>query len=121
VAPSAAFDAVFAALHDDLNTPAALGALFLAMNALPASRATPADRAAFEKVMFALGLDLAASGGPGEAAVPGAVADLANRRWEAKMAKDFSAADGLRKELAAAGWAMLDGKEGYKLEPLKKA
>jgi len=26
----------------------------------------------------------------------------------------------LRKELAAAGWAMLDGKDGYKLEPLKK-
>jgi cysteinyl-tRNA synthetase len=120
-APSAAFDAVFAALADDLNTPAALGALFLAINALPPARATQADRAAFERVMFALGLDLDASGGPGEAALPSAVADLANRRWEAKKARDFAAADALRKELAAAGWSMLDGKEGYKLEPLKKA
>ncbi len=120
-APSAAFDAVFAALSDDLNTPAALGALFLAINGLPPARATQADRAAFERVMFALGLDLAASGGPGEAALPAAVVDLANRRWEAKLAKDFAAADALRRELAAAGWSMLDGKEGYKLEPLKKA
>jgi cysteinyl-tRNA synthetase len=37
------------------------------------------------------------------------------------LAKDFAAADALRRELAAAGWSMLDGKEGYKLEPLKKA
>ena len=32
----------------------------------------------------------------------------------------LATADALRKELAAAGWSMLDGKEGYKLEPLKK-
>jgi cysteinyl-tRNA synthetase len=118
-APSSAFDAVFAALYDDLNTPAALGALFLAINGLAPDRATRADRAAFERVMFALGLDLADSAG--EAPIPAGVADLANRRWQAKIARDFAGADALRRELAAAGWAMLDGKEGYRLEPLKKA
>jgi len=29
-------------------------------------------------------------------------------------------ADRLRQALAAAGWTMLDGKDGYKLEPVKK-
>jgi len=46
---------------------------------------------------------------------PAAVTALAEKRWAAKAAKDFAAADALRKELAAAGWAMLDGKDGYKL------
>jgi len=33
---------------------------------------------------------------------------------------DFTTADALRKEIAAAGWAMLDRKDGYSLEPAKK-
>jgi cysteinyl-tRNA synthetase len=119
-APSARFDAVFAALSDDLNTPAALGALFVAINAVAPGTATPADRVAFEKVMYVLGLDLAAGAATG-AAAPAAVMALANRRWEAKKARDFAAADKLRGEITAAGWSMLDGKDGYKLETAKKA
>ena len=38
----------------------------------------------------------------------------------AKQAKDFATADALRQDLAAAGWSMLDRKDGYSLEPLKK-
>ena len=53
--------------------------------------------------------------------VPSEIRALADKRWAAKQIKDFTAADALRKELAAAGWSMLDGKDGYKLEPLKKA
>ena len=49
--------------------------------------------------------------------VPAPVTALAERRWVAKQARDFAAADALRAELAAAGWSMLDGKDGYKLEP----
>jgi cysteinyl-tRNA synthetase len=51
---------------------------------------------------------------------PHAITALAEKRWAAKQAKDFATADALRKDLAAAGWAMLDGKDGYKLELLKK-
>ena len=51
---------------------------------------------------------------------PSDIIALAEKRWAARQAKDFKTADALRKELAAAGWAMLDGKDGYKLEPLKK-
>ena len=36
------------------------------------------------------------------------VADLAERRAQARAAKDFAASDALRDELAAAGWTMRD-------------
>lgn len=45
---------------------------------------------------------------------------IAMRRWEAKMAKDFATADELRKELAAAGWSMKDGKSDFSLEPVAR-
>jgi cysteinyl-tRNA synthetase len=120
--PSPVFDAVFKALADDLNTPAALGALFVAINGLGPGTATPADRDAFEMVMYVLGLDLSAGASDGGGSrAPDTVVALANRRWEAKKAKDFAAADRLRAEIAAAGWSMLDGKDGYRLEAVKKA
>jgi len=119
-APSSRFDAVLSALFDDLNTPAALGALFVAINGIAPGTATAADRASFDRVMSVLGLDPSAGAPPG-ASAPDAVAALASRRWEAKKAKDFAAADKLRGEITAAGWSMLDGKDGYRLEPAKKA
>ena len=45
---------------------------------------------------------------------------LADKRWAAKQTKDFATADALRKEIAAAGWSMLDRKDGYSLEPGRK-
>ena len=119
---STAFEAVFRALGDDLNTPGALGALFTAVNSLDLGSATFADVAAFEKVLFALGIDLSKSAVAAPAStVPAEVSQLAQRRWEAKKSKDFAVADRLRSELATAGWSMLDGKDGFKLEPIKKA
>jgi cysteinyl-tRNA synthetase len=102
-------------LHDDLNTPAALGALFTIVN----RHAGEVDAASFDRAMFALGLDLHAAAAP-KAAAPAEITTLAEKRWAAKQAKDFAGADALRKELTAAGWSMLDSKDGYKLEPLKK-
>ncbi|MEY4090058.1 MAG: hypothetical protein RJB55_2329, partial [Verrucomicrobiota bacterium] len=109
------FAPVLAALQDDLNFPGALGALFAALKT-----AAPADlnAALFDRAMFALGLDLAAQAPV--AAVPAEVTALAERRWAAKQAKDFKAADALRGEIAAAGWTMLDRKDGWSLEPLRK-
>jgi cysteinyl-tRNA synthetase len=122
VAPSGLFDAVFRALHDDLNLPAALGALFTAINGIPAGGATPADRAALGRVLYALGLDFSAGGAEPKAPdCPPEIAALADRRRAAKKARDFETADRLRAELAAAGWSMRDGKDGSTLEPLKKA
>ena len=121
-APSALFDPVLRALSDDLNTPGALGALFTIVNAADPAKTLPGDRAAFDRVITALGFDLGAIGSPAASGgTPAAVESLATRRWEAKKAKDFATADRLRKELAAEGWSMLDGKDGYRLEPLRKA
>jgi len=112
---AAGFEPVLAALRDDLNTPAALGALFTVVNRGPAG----VDRAAFDRVLFALGFNLDEAAAP-KSEAPAAVTALAARRWAAKQAKDFAAADALRKELTAAGWNMLDRKDGYSLEPIKK-
>jgi len=111
---TAVFAPVIAALHDDLNTPGALGALFTIINRGPAG----VDTAAFDRVMLALGLNLAASEAI-KTEVPASITALAEKRWAAKQAKDWAGADALRKELTALGWAMKDGKEGYTLEPLK--
>ena len=109
------FEPVLAALSDDLNTPAALGALFTIVN----RKSGEADRASFDRALFALGLDLSAPP-PAKAEAPAAVTALAEKRWAAKQAKDFKTADALRADLTAAGWSMLDRKDGYSLEPLKK-
>jgi cysteinyl-tRNA synthetase len=103
-------------LQDDLNTPGALGAIFTVVN----RKGGEADRESFDKVMFALGFDLTAAPEAPKAEVPAEIAALAEKRWQAKKAKDFAGADAMRKELTAAGWSMLDGKEGYKLEPVKQ-
>ena len=110
-----AFGPVITALQDDLNTPAALGALFTIIN----RRDGEPDASSFDNAMFALGLDISQVSHP-KSAVPAAIIALAEKRWAAKKAKDFKGADALRAELTAAGWSMLDGKDGYKLEPLKK-
>ncbi len=109
-----AFGAVFTALEDDLNTPAALGALFSVVN----RRSGEVDVASLDRALFALGLDLERHLAPA-AAIPADVAALAEKRWAARLARDFAAADALRRELAAAGWSMLDAKTSYKLERLK--
>jgi cysteinyl-tRNA synthetase len=106
---------VLAALADDLNFPGALGALF---TALKASAPTELNAAGFDRALFALGLDLSARAPA--AAIPAAVTALAERRWAAKQARDFAAADALRAELVAAGWTMLDRKDGWSLEPVRK-
>ena len=54
------------------------------------------------------------------ASAPEGIVELAKKRWAAKQAKDWAGADAIRKELSAAGWSMLDGKDGYNLEPVKK-
>jgi cysteinyl-tRNA synthetase len=121
---SSLFDPVIDALDDDLNTPAALGALFTIRNEMLHSKRdlTSADVESFERAVFALGLKLdpAPSHSQNVPDTPIDVTALAEKRWTAKKAKDFAGADALRKELTAAGWSMLDGKDGYKLEPIKK-
>jgi hypothetical protein len=48
---------------------------------------------------------------------PDDVQALAERRAEARAAKDFAAADALRARILDAGWSVVDGPEGWRLEP----
>ncbi|HYJ60510.1 MAG TPA: glycosyltransferase [Actinomycetota bacterium] len=49
--------------------------------------------------------------------VPPEIVALAERRAAARAARDFAAADALRDELLAAGWAVTDGPDGWDLSP----
>ncbi|MEY4938566.1 MAG: hypothetical protein RIQ93_301 [Verrucomicrobiota bacterium] len=113
-----------AALRDDLNTPAAFGALFGVINNTRPQELESASAAHllrnFDRITFALGLKIPSSSVNETAEIPSEIKALAEKRWATKQAKDFAAADALRQELAAAGWSMLDSKTDYKLEPLKK-
>ena len=109
------FAPALAALHDDINTPQALGIIFTALHAGPDDVAP----AAFERILFALGLDLTESAKPA-ADIPPEVTALADQRWAVKTAKNWAEADRLRGAIVALGWTMLDRKDGYSLEPAKK-
>ncbi|MFA5057790.1 MAG: cysteine--tRNA ligase [Opitutaceae bacterium] len=114
IPPSTRFDSVLEALRDDLNLPRALGALH---ESLRETKLDGSNLVAFDRVMALLGIDLETMS---KRPIPQEITTLAERRWAARQAKDFATADALRRDLAAAGWSMLDGKDGYKLEPLKK-
>jgi len=40
---------------------------------------------------------------------------LAEKRWQAKLARDWAIADTLRSELDAKGYTIKDSKEGYEI------
>ena len=52
-------------------------------------------------------------------AAPDEIVELAKQRADAKANKDWATADTLRNQIDAAGWTVLDGKDGYKI--VKKA
>jgi cysteinyl-tRNA synthetase len=95
------------ALEDDFNTPEALalihgwageGRLDLAFTALE---------------LFGLGSIAEVASAPERVVV------LAERRREARAARDFDESDRLRAEIEAEGWEVRDDPEGYRLAPLR--
>ncbi len=117
------------ALCDNLNTPNVRAAIFTqgAKYSSPEPQfRNDADILAhltgLRKILYVLGFfsQQNTEVSSPKADIPAAITALAEKRWAAKAAKDFAAADALRKELTAAGWSMLDRKDGYSLEPLKK-
>lgn len=104
------FAKAFEMLNEDLNTAGALGELF---SNLKAARSDD-DWFGFFAVLGALGLTLPA---PEVVEAPAEILALAAQRWEARQAKDWAASDRFRDELAAEGWVVKDGKEGYEVLP----
>ena len=114
------FSEALTALHDDMNFPGALGCIFSTLDRTKGRKLVLEERIELEKIT-----ELILGAIPGvikeeKVDAPAAITALAEKRWAAKLVKDFAGADALRKELAAAGWSMLDRKDGYTLEPIKK-
>ncbi|MCC7519624.1 MAG: cysteine--tRNA ligase [Verrucomicrobiae bacterium] len=107
-----------AALDDDLNISAALGALFEALRAsnrsLDEGQTTAAEAARalsdWLAVREALGLPA-----PPLAEAPSDVEALARERQTARAVKDWKRSDALRAEIAKRGWAVKDATDGFRL------
>ena len=99
------------AVNDNLNTPLALGILFsMLKNEKPSidlyNLALDFDR------VFGLRLDEEIKQ---DVQVPQDVKELAEKRWQAKLAKDWATADAMRAKLAELGYEVKDGKDGYEI------
>jgi cysteinyl-tRNA synthetase len=112
------FEPAWQALNDDLNTPGALGGLFTGLkesSSLQGAEAASA-LAAFNRMLRALGLELPEADSSAE--VPEEIRAIAEERWQARLSKDWAKSDALRDDLAARGWSVKDGREGYELSPI---
>jgi cysteinyl-tRNA synthetase len=92
-APEGAWERFAAALEDDFNTPGALAVLH-----------EWSDHELLERALAVFGLASLAQ--PDEA--PPEVVELAARRQQARLERDFELADRVRGELDAAGWEVRD-------------
>jgi cysteinyl-tRNA synthetase len=103
-------EAFFAALAEDFNTARALGALYDWIR--EANKLDAVGEDDLLRMLTVLGLEslLAADEGPPEEAIA-----LAERRAQARDARDWAAADRLRDELRALGWEVRDGPDGAEL------
>jgi len=106
-----------AALDDDLNISAALGALFDLIRdsnrLLDEGSLSPGQARSLLAWRDRINSVLALT--PDVENVPEDVAKLAARRAEARANKDWSASDALRDELLALGWQVKDTKDGQTL------
>lgn len=108
-------------LLNDLNVPGALGGIFGVLNKLKPAAISAEEAAAARNglhfMLGALGIVLPPVQEEAAADVPADIQALAQQRWDAKQAKDWAAADALRKQLEAAGWLIKDSKEGFTVVP----
>ena len=101
-APEGEWERFAAALDDDFNTPEALAIMH-----------SWRDHDLLRRALGVFGLDSLAE----QDAAPSEVVELAERRQEARAARDFDEADRLRREIEAAGWVARDAADGFQLVP----
>jgi cysteinyl-tRNA synthetase len=104
----------FDALARDFNTAEALAVLNEWIAAASAFAGEPAGDSHLREMLGVVGLEslLAAT-----AQAPAEVHALAEQREQARGERDFAAADRLRGEIAALGWEVRDGADGFELLP----
>lgn len=93
------------AIADDLNMP---NALAVVIKMLKEERSKNVYET-FLKFNEVLGFSL------DEEEIPSAVKDLAEKRWQAKKARDFALADDIRKKLTEMGYTVKDTRDGYEI------
>ena len=92
-------------INDDLNMPKAIA---VAQKMLKEDRSQDVYKA-FEKFNQVLGLSL-----EGET-ISDEIKGLAEKRWQAKLARDWATADTLRAQLDSLGYTIKDSKESYEI------
>jgi cysteinyl-tRNA synthetase len=100
--PGGDWDRFAAALEDDFNTPDALAVLH-----------GWRDHELLRRALDVFGLAWLAE----QQAAPPEIVELAERRRQARAARDFDEADRLRVEIEAAGWEARDVADGFQLVP----
>jgi cysteinyl-tRNA synthetase len=105
------------ALDDDLNISGALGSLFETIR--ETNRRMDAGQMGAEEakswVAWWKSVDQILQVSGEETDLPGEIAELAEARVQARLAKDWRKSDELRDELAARGWEARDTKDGQKI------
>ncbi|CAA9521215.1 MAG: Cysteinyl-tRNA synthetase [uncultured Solirubrobacteraceae bacterium] len=107
-------DAFLDALADDFNTARALAAVFDWIREAN-RRGSGVGDGHLREMLGILGLENLLDAD--EAAAPPEAVELAERRTQARAARDFAEADRLRDELRAMGWEVRDGPDGAELVP----
>ncbi len=114
------FQAAWDFILDDLNVPAALGVIFGTVNKTKVADLTAAESAVagfgLHRVLAAIGIELPTLVEE-TVEVPEEIQALAEQRWLAKQARDWTTADEVRQKLDLAGWIIKDNKEGYQVLP----
>jgi cysteinyl-tRNA synthetase len=101
----------FAALRRDFNTAEALATLNEWLREATARSAGDGD---LREMLSVLGLETLLAP---DAQAPAEVVELAEQRERARADRDFAAADELRDRIAALGWEVRDGAQGFELLP----
>ena len=99
------------AINDDLNIPLGMGAVWTLLK-------NPPSKDIYDAVIWAdsvLGLSLDKCDEEVKEDIPSEVKEIAERRWQARLAKDWATSDALRTEIASLGYSVKDAKDGYTL------
>ena len=102
------------AVNDDLNIPRAFAALFGLVRDTNVHGGGPV-LSVFRRMDEVLGVIF--FGKAAKAEVPPEIQALLDQRAEARKAKNWAESDRLRDEIAAAGWAVKDSKDGQTVTP----
>lgn len=111
-----------AAMDDDFNTPVAM-AEFIKLSKLLQGELVANKKDRLEQINTlikeigeqVLGYNFDTKVEENKPHIPQEIEEMAKKRWQAKLAKDWTLADNLRKEIDNKGYEIKDSKDGYEI------